>query len=171
VEALRAQPRRTVRARSQPALALYLDARLAGDETDVDDDLIDDLTRVVDRAARALAAAGFLLPLRSASALLGVVLLPPDPAAERAARGRALELLVSLSQALRRHPAAEGRLRLGLFLHTDRAVVRKSGDEVEVVGGPLLRIGAWVPAAGLDGPAATRAALEGFALPSGVTVL
>jgi hypothetical protein len=120
--------------RLAPAVAIHAALRLGASP---DGGALADAADAVDAAEVALRAAGFAVPLAVGSALLGVKLLPADPAAAAAARAEALALARALHAQLEvpQRPAA-------VIVHADLAAV--SGDGGEVAGGPIADTAAWV---------------------------
>ena len=168
LDALAAEAPARARAASVPALAVWVEGRIAEDA--VDETLLADLTRVLDAAARTFGTRGWLIPMRTGSSLLAATLLPADAGEALRVRGHAVEITLILAESVRRRPAADARLEVGLTIHADRAVVRRSGEQVTIVGGPVMRIASWVPV-DANGVAATRAAVDGLSPPAGLAVL
>jgi eukaryotic-like serine/threonine-protein kinase len=169
LQALAADAPSPTRASSQPAVAVWVEGRM--EEDAVDERVLADLALVLDAAARTFGARGWLIPMRTGSSLLAATLLPADPVEARRQRARALETVLVLAESVRRRPGADARLQVGLTIHADRAVVRQGAHDATIVGGPVMRIAAWVPADAAPGVAATRAALDGLTAPQGLVVL
>ncbi len=107
-------------------------------------------------AEAALRGAGFSLPLATTSAVLGVLPLPAQAEAARAARTGAQELASGLPARL-----ARPGLRISVCLHAGEADVRDTSGGTEVAGGPVCQTSQWVsePAGGF---LATPEALAGL---------
>jgi serine/threonine-protein kinase len=107
-----------------------------------DDDLLDDLTHVLDMAERSLEDAGLTNVLQTATNLLVARVLPDDPAAAseqvRATREQALALMRKIAA---RDGAHEG-LQVAVRVHVATAVVSGEGSEREI-DGPILDVGSW----------------------------
>ncbi|HEY6105229.1 MAG TPA: protein kinase, partial [Anaeromyxobacteraceae bacterium] len=107
-------------------------------------------------AEAALRAAGFSLPIATTGAVLGVLPLPAEAAAARAARAAALDLASGLPARL----AGPG-LVASVCLHAGEADVRDTSGGTEVAGGPVCQTSQWV-AEPPGGFAATPEALAGL---------
>jgi hypothetical protein len=108
-----------------------------------------------DSAEAALRDAGFALPLTSAGALLGVLLLPAEPAAARAVQAEAVALARDLATRL-----ASSALEVSVGVHADEALVRDTSSGPEFSASPICETARWVPEQGV-GFFATRQALLG----------
>jgi eukaryotic-like serine/threonine-protein kinase len=143
------------------AIGIYVDAKTPPTE-EADDALLDDLTQVLDLAEQRLRASGLLIPLQTGSALLAVQLLSDDAEQARQERQRTLEVALPLHQELLSRPSADPRLHVNVSVHVDRALIHSSNHGPEIVGGPILSIGAWVPADDAAELRATSQACEGM---------
>ena len=153
--------KRAAKVLSLEAIGIYLDLKSHSSD-DVDDALLDDLGRTLDGAEQKLRASGLLIPLQTGSALLAVQPLPDDEEQARQERQRTLEIALALHQELLARPSADPRLQLSVCVHAAKALVRTSGEGPELVGGPILSIGAWVPADNAPQLRATPQACEGL---------
>lgn len=121
----------------------------------VGDALLDGIGEMLDAAEEALAGAGYELVLQTGNALVGARLLPDDDREALRERRRAVRVTENLHDVLAAHPAADPRLSWLVCAHEDAAV----SDERHVAGGPVLRLGAWVPH-GVTGALVTRELLD-----------
>jgi serine/threonine-protein kinase len=119
-----------------PAVGIHVAIHAAS----ADDDGLAAQAATADRAEAALARAGFALPLATAGEVLGVLLLPPDPAAARAARAEAVALARALPQRL-----SGAAVRVLVAVHAADAELRRTSEGPEIVGGPLCQTARWVP--------------------------
>ena len=110
----------------QPAVAIEVEVPDRPDQEDQEDQA----AAVLDLAEVALREAGFDLPLQTGNLVLGVRLVPGEAAGNREARQQALDLARALFR----------RLDVKVCLHAGLATTRGQ----QVVGGPLLRVAAWV---------------------------
>jgi serine/threonine-protein kinase len=134
-----------------PAVGVHVAVRAAAPE--LEEEALAAQAEAADQAEAALAGAGFALPLVTAGEVLGVRLLPADPALARATRAEAVALARSLPARL----AAPSILILAA-VHAADVEVRRTSEGPEVTGGPLCQTARWVPSGG-QGFTATPAAL------------
>jgi serine/threonine-protein kinase len=134
---------------SGPALGLYVEIRM--DDADMDDELLDDVSGILDLCEDTLHAAGFALPLKNSNAVLGVKPLPGLIEAQQEDRTAAQELATSLMQALESRPNPDARVRVLVGLHVDLAIFEAQGEEIDVTGGRILRVESWIPRAPTEG--------------------
>ena len=132
------------------AVGVYVELRVdeaAGD--DLEDDLVDEISMVLDTAEQTLRAADFSLPIQMSNALLAVKLLVGLQAT--ADRSLAINLAQSLETALTERPNKDARLHVNISVRADLALVRANGAGTdEVVGGPLLNVNEWAAQAPVD---------------------
>lgn len=147
---------------SLEAIGIYVDLKTRSPD-EVDDALLEDLGQALDIAEQKLRASGLLIPLQTASAVLGLQLLPDDAEQARQERQRALEIAMPLHRALLSRPSMDARVQVNVCVHAAKALVRTSNQGPEIVGGPILSIGAWVPADDAAELRATPQACEGLA--------
>jgi len=124
-----------------PGVAIHVALRTAS--PDPDDATLLAQAESVERAESRLTNAGFALPLVTAGEVLGIRLLPSDPAAGRAARSQAVAMARSLAELL----SAPG-LHVMVAVHVAEAEVRRTSEGPEIVGGPLCQTARWVPGDG-----------------------
>jgi serine/threonine-protein kinase len=129
--------------RTCQALALHAEVVVA--ESNQDEELVHTaLAEVLDCLEQELRAQGFLLALQAGTALLGIRLLEAGPSPLTGEEAR--HLYESLRE-LRRdiEPlAAEVEAHVHLCLHVGPVDVRGEAPELEVLGGAVTELGAWV---------------------------
>ena len=107
-----------------------------------DDQLLDDLTNVLDMAERALGDAGLTSVFQTSTNLVVARVLSDDAAAAdeevQAARGEALALMRRIVERSHAHAA----LQVAVRVHVAAAVVSGEGPEREI-DGPILDVGSW----------------------------
>jgi eukaryotic-like serine/threonine-protein kinase len=134
---------------SNPALGLYVEIRT--DETEMDDQLLDDMSSILDLCEDMLERAGFAFPLKNSNAVLGVKLLSLSADTQQEERTRGQELAAKLMDAFDKRPHADPRIRVIVGLHVDQAIFRATGSEIDVTGGRILRVESWLPRAPTEG--------------------
>jgi serine/threonine-protein kinase len=137
-----------------PAVAVHVAIRSTSAEPD--DDALANQASAADRAETALTRSGFAIVLGTTGEVLGVRLLPADPAMGRTARSHAVTLGRSL-------PATLFGTGYGVHVtvHAADVDVRRTSDGPEIVGGPLCQTSGWVPQEG-EGFSGTPEALAGL---------
>jgi serine/threonine-protein kinase len=133
-----------------PAYAIYVEVRPKDETTEMDDEMLEEMALILDSAEQRLGEAGFLLPLRTANALLGIrgIEGDSDPAQEPAEMMLARDLLEELET----RPHADSCLHVNVAVRRDAALfVERKGEPAEVFGGPLLSIENWVPQTNVQG--------------------
>ena len=134
---------------SGPALGIYVEIRT--DESEMDDELLDDMSGILDLCEDRLQLAGFALPLKNSNAVLGVKLLPASGEEQQRHRAHAQELAAGLIKAIDQRLNPDPRLRVFIGLHVDLAIFQEQGAEIDVTGGRILRVESWVPRAPVEG--------------------
>jgi eukaryotic-like serine/threonine-protein kinase len=152
--------RDSVHERLVPAVGILVELRARTEADEADDALADDLARLLDLAERRLRDEGFSVALATGNEILAVRLLPDDAEAAGRAQGAAISSALAMHRAIEARPGADGRVHVNLCVHVDRALVR-ARSAVEVVGGPLTKIGAWAPRDEVTGVCATPEAVAG----------
>ncbi len=124
------------------SLAVYVEIAL-DDAAHEDDAALARVADILERAEGALKEAGFLLPLQTGTAVLGVRVASVDP--ERSARDRRQPWdVANLSHGHATGAGADPRVRVQVGLHVDKAVVRRGASGLEILGGPIARTADWV---------------------------
>jgi hypothetical protein len=147
--------------RLERAIAIYVDVRVPEAADAEDDQLLDDISMVLDAAEQALQEDGWQLPLQTGNALLGAKLLPElasdGPAALARGRGRA----ETLAAALAARPGAHPDVHINISVHVDGALVRDSPDLLggEIIGGDVTIAERWAARENVVGVHVTSAAV------------
>lgn len=128
-----------------PAVAIQLHVEVRTTPDELDDDLAEDLGRVLDCAEARLQREGFVIALMAGMTLLAVK-NTHDITGAGPSRVAALELAWSLYEELTRRPLADGRVDITLGVHADEAVVRATASP-EIVGGAIASLWALPPGA------------------------
>jgi eukaryotic-like serine/threonine-protein kinase len=139
-----------------PAIAIQVHLEVRTTPEELDDDLAEDLGRVLDRAEARLRGAGFVVALTAGMTILAVQNIHDVIDAGRA-RAAALELAWSLYEELSGRPLADDRVDITLGVHADEAVVREASTP-EIVGGAIAST--WALPAGARGLWAKLAIVE-----------
>jgi serine/threonine protein kinase len=147
-DAVGAQRRETV----SRALGIYVEGRV-DDDREMDDAIIDDFMAVLDTAEQIFSRHGFSVPLSTSNSVLGALAVPEGQLEQY--RQRVMDVAAELDQEIALRVDADDRVSVNLCLHVDEAVVRARADQAEVVGGPIVDIGAWAPRQIIDGVCAT----------------
>ena len=147
-----------------PALGvgIYLEILMPPDGIDdaLGDALGDDISDILDLAEEALSSAGYAIAFSTGNSVLGVRALPEDPAEGAGARADALATALALHERVAARPGADPRARPKICVHVDGIALR-SGAEVAVTGGALVRANAWAPIGDVPAVCATAPAAEG----------
>jgi hypothetical protein len=123
-----------------PTVGVYVQARLGEHAVDAEDDLLDDLERVLSTARAALASVNLALAIESADAVLGAAAVPAPAAEAVRFRHRVLQMAVSLAERLALRPAP--RARVSIAAHVAPATTRIHRGR-PVLGGELVRVREW----------------------------
>jgi serine/threonine-protein kinase len=142
-----------------PAIAIQVHVEVRTTPDDLDDDLAEDLGRVLDSAEARLQREGFVIALMAGMTLLAVknTYELADSGPRRAA---ALDLAWTLYEELRRRPLADSRVDITLGVQADEAVVRAASSP-EIVGGAIASL--WALPAGARGVWVKPEILKGVA--------
>jgi serine/threonine-protein kinase len=143
-----------------PALGVgvYLEVLMPPD--DIDDALGDDISAILDLAEDELGEAGYTIAFTTGNSVLGVRVLPDDPAESVRARGAALAHALALHASIAARPGADPRAHPKICVHVDGLTLR-SGAQVTVTGGALVNANAWAPLGDTDAVCATERAADG----------
>jgi serine/threonine-protein kinase len=130
-----------------PAVAIQVHVEVRTTPEELDDELAEDLGRVLDSAESRLKSEKYVIALMAGMTILAVKNIN---AVADAGPGRvaALELAWSLYEELTRRPLADDRIDITLGVHADEAVVRASTSP-EIVGGGITSL--WALPAGARG--------------------
>ena len=124
---------------SAQAVAIYIELRT--DEEELDDDLLEDMSNVLDSAEESLTENGFSLPIHTSNALLGAKVLPLENA--ELERTMVVDFAHQLQKFLARRAGAHPKLKIKVSVRSDEAAVRELEGRLEVSGGPLLEVEEW----------------------------
>ena len=143
------------------AMAIFIELRMA-DTADADSDqLLDDVSAVLDAAEQKLREGGWQLPLQTGNALLAAKVLPEPEATAGPARAQARHVAQTLFEDFASRPGAHADVHVNICLHVDGAEVKESGDVPggkEIVGGEITSIAKWAPQENIAGVHMTAAA-------------
>jgi len=120
---------------SVPAIAVQVHLEVQTRPDELDDDLAEDLGRVLDRTEARLQDAGFIVALTAGMTILAVRNINDDVDTCQG-RADAVELVWSLHEELARRPLADARVDITLGVHADEMVVR-AASVPEIVGGAI----------------------------------
>lgn len=127
------------------AVGILVDIRTA-DNGEASDTAMADVLACLDIVEPGLIEAGYAMVLQTGSALLGVKALPPgDAALDILMRADAISLAERLHQELLARPDPDPLVHVNVSVHATNATVKKSGNQFEVEGGPIVEIGNWAP--------------------------
>ncbi len=156
-------PKRTAPASAGKAraMAIFVEVRTA-DTVDADsDDLLDDISSVLDAAEQQLREGGWQVPLQTGSALLGAKVLPSVEADAKLVRAAGLRTANTLFAWVSGRGGAHDDVHVNITVHVDDAETKDSEDVIggkEIVGGGVTSIGAWAPQDNVLGVRVTAAA-------------
>jgi serine/threonine-protein kinase len=143
------------------AIAIFVDVR-ATDAADAEsDELLDDVSSVLDAAEHQLRENGWQLPLQTGNALLGAKLLPSEEAEAKAIRAEGIGVAKTLFAWVSARAGAHGDVHVNITVHVDDAETKDSEDVAggkEIVGGGVASIGTWAPRDNVPGVHVTVAA-------------
>jgi serine/threonine-protein kinase len=146
-------------------VGMHVEARIDPTLTDVPEAAFDDVDAVMDLARGACADAELQLDLESASALLGLALLPADRKLATAIRGRLVVIARDLDARLAMRATKSSHVQVAITLHAASVKVRTgegagAGARPEFVEGELVHLGDWTAGHPGSGVAVTRAIVE-----------
>ena len=132
------------------AVALYVDARLP-EESELDDQVLDELMMALDDAELELREQGYVMALQTSSAVLAVRVLDPD--ADQATLTSEVLAAVATAEALlpRMRELTGASVHFNVCVHTSDALVESGIGGRDALGGPILDIGTWAPLPPQDG--------------------
>lgn len=145
-------------------VAALVEVRVPAEALDAPSDpLLADMEAILPRAAAELEAAGLTVAMETGTTLLLAAERPVDTRADARLRRGVLVAALSLCERLRSRPGADPDVGVRFCVHTGLLALDPGGG---AVGGPLLQLDAWLPEGDAVGLMASRAALEGLALPA-----
>jgi serine/threonine-protein kinase len=127
--------------KSATAVGIRLEVGTLG-EVELNDDMIEDISGVLDIVEAELATHDFEFPLRASNTLTAVRLIDGSER-NRFSVEQAQALIESIKGALSERDAAHPDVSVSLSVREDAVECRESGDGVEFVGGPLLDTDTW----------------------------
>jgi len=111
------------------------------------DEMLDDVSAVLDLAETTLRDGGWQLALQTGNAILGAKVLPGGDAGA-AARAEARRAAMALVADLAARPGAQPDVHVNVCVHVDDAEVRDAMEipgGKEITGGAITSIGTWAP--------------------------
>jgi eukaryotic-like serine/threonine-protein kinase len=142
-----------------PTIGVYVHARIAEHAAEREDDLLDDLDRILSTARTALAAVNLAPAVESADAILGTAALPPTASEALRFRHRVLHTAVSLSERLADRPAPLARVSITAHVATATTRIHRGRP---VLGGDLVRVREWTAGLPVTDVVATAPMLAGL---------
>lgn len=145
-----------------PALAIFVELRTADSAAADSDELLDDVSAVLDAAEQQLRDHGWQLPLQTGNALLGAKLLPSGGNELSVARAAGVQMANALANQFAARPHAHIDVHVNVTMHIDGAEIRDSDDVPggkEITGGGITSVGAWAPQENVIGVHLTPAAV------------
>ncbi len=113
----------------------------AVDDGELDDEMLDDMSNVLDTVEQALAARGFAFPLRTSDALLGARLVSDEDGENELHNTR--HFVTELDDALAERPDCHPALEVTIKSTVTQCQFRRSAGGLEVVGGSILDVDTW----------------------------
>jgi eukaryotic-like serine/threonine-protein kinase len=142
-----------------PHVGIYVRARVPPDADCTEDEMLDDLDRVLAAARGALTSVGLWLAIESADAVLGVAGLPEPAKDATRFRQRLLDMAVSLADRLARRPDPVANVYIAAHVATASTRIHRGRG---VLGGDLLCLRDWAGGLVTDRVVATDRMLEGL---------
>jgi serine/threonine protein kinase len=137
-----------------PAMAILVELRMS-DTADADsDELLDDVSAVLDMAEQTLRETGWQLPLQTGNALLAAKVLPETEAEASVARAQGRRVASMLAEELAARSGAHPDVHVNVSMHVDTAETKESSETPgvkEIVGGQITSISNWAPQQNVPG--------------------
>jgi len=127
------------------------------------DEILDDVTAILDAAEQAFREDGWQLVLQTGNVLLGAKLLPEGAAEGRAACQAGQAMAEALIQTLEARDTLQAEVHVNVSAHVDHATVKDGPGPKEIVGGDLTAVGAWAPSDSVTGLHLTSAFVAALA--------
>lgn len=146
---------------ARQAIAILIELRMAETADAESDELLDDVSAVLDMAEQQLRDAGWQFPLQTGNALLGAKLLPESDTESASARAAGLSTANELAEQLAARDGAHPDVHVNVSVHVDAAQVKDSEDipgGKEIIGGGVTSISTWAPQENVAGVHVTPAA-------------
>lgn len=147
--------------RAARAIAIYVELRLSESAEGDSDEVLDDMSAVLDCAEQKMRDAEWLLPLVTGNALLAAKILPDNPALANEVELQARALAEELSTELANRPTAHADVHVNVCVHVDGAMIKADDDAPggqSIVGGDVISVGTWAPQDTVSGVHFTSAA-------------
>ena len=126
------------------AMAIYVDIRVPDDADS--DEILDDVSAVLDAAESALRDDGWQVLLQTGNTLLGAKILPADVVAAAAACSVAQATAETLVATLAERENAAVEVTVNVSIHVDDAILKGGASEPdEIVGGAITTVTTWAP--------------------------
>lgn len=164
LDELRAAAEGSIAARSveRHALVVFVEVRVVPEALDAPSEaLLSDLEEILPHAAAELAEIGLMPAMETGTSLLVAADRPSDPAEDGRLRTDAIRVSAALHAHLASRLRASDAVDVRIYVHTGALALDANGA---AVGGALLALEAWLPAAAEGPPVASRAVLEGLPL-------
>jgi eukaryotic-like serine/threonine-protein kinase len=140
-------PKQAGPAASAQAVAIFVELRMSETADAESDELLDDVSAVLDLAETTLRDGGWQLTLQTGNAILGAKVLA-DGAAAAAARAEARAVAGALAAELAARPGAHADVHVNVCVHVGAADVRESPETPggrAITGGAVTSLGDWAP--------------------------
>lgn len=141
------------------AMAIYVSLQTRAGVSPDDDVLQDELETLSDDHEKTLRGAGFQIALNTGTSMLAIAPRPVEPALQRQQEKDTRTLAEDLYQRTRERSTSH--LECSIVIHLDEAKVQGAAGEPLIVGGAIMRVGSWLPAAIAEGVHFTRNAADG----------
>ncbi|HEX2658830.1 MAG TPA: serine/threonine-protein kinase [Polyangia bacterium] len=131
------------------AMAIYVDVRVPEDADS--DEILDDVSAVLDTAESMLRDDGWQVLLQTGNTLLGAKVLPDDAAYAAATCAAGQVTAEGLVEALAARDTATAEVKVNVSIHVDDAILKGAGHDSEIVGGALTSVSGWAPEEHVEG--------------------
>jgi serine/threonine protein kinase len=122
------------------AVGIFVELTIAPDYAD-DDDATSDACDVLDATEESLAPLGFTFPVKSSSSVLGVRI---DEKGAHEQEDQAEAIFSELRRKLESRRDAHPAVQVSVSMTMSQAACRRSGPNLEVIGGPVLEVATWM---------------------------
>ena len=140
------------------ALGVHVEARIDPALEDPDDDVLDDVDRVLELARAGLANANLGPALETGNAVLYAGILPAASRARIDKRAQLIGDVLALARQIEARPGGSPHLRIAISVHVAPSAVRAS--DPSRISGDLLRLSEWTDGHPGQGVVASDAAIE-----------
>jgi hypothetical protein len=142
------------------AFGVHVEARIDPALEDPDDEVLDDVDRVLGLARDGLAAANLGPALETGNAVLYAAILPAASRARQEKRAALVAAVLALARRIEERPGKSPHVGVAVSLHVALSAARASHPSR--ISGDLLRLGGWTDGHPGQGVVATAAAVEGL---------